>query len=253
MFWLNIFTNETLLLVAETLLIVTGSMLVGILLSHMYWGGMKKKISGLESLLESERQQNLQWRQQLEALADERTRLEREQFHMNAKIETQAKTIYDQTQYILSIENDHQLQKNTLEELKSSTEQYENRLQVITRELEQTQSKDKKLVKPVTVPAARANYDQVSQLLGRQVTENDLTIVYGIGPKTAALLHQQGINTWDELAVTKETQFRQWLDEAGGIYKTLQPEDWSKQALMAARGEWRKLRLFQERLKKPAT
>ena len=98
----------------------------------------------------------------------------------------------------------------------------------------------------------RANYDHVSRLLGRQVTENDLTLIAGIGPRTASLLQKMGIESWDALAATPVDKLRQILGDAGGVYKSQDPTHWPKQASMAAQSEWRKLRVFQETLKKIA-
>jgi predicted flap endonuclease-1-like 5' DNA nuclease len=89
----------------------------------------------------------------------------------------------------------------------------------------------------------------VSKLIGRQVAENDLTLILGIGPKTAEILKSHGVDTWDKLAATPLLDLSKWLLEAGGIYKSQDPTSWAKQATMAAHGEWRKLRLYQETLR----
>jgi len=121
---------------------------------------------------------------------------------------------------------------------------------VIEEELLQSKSIAKPLKKIISSVATRANYEHVSQLLGRQVTENDLTLITGIGPKTAALLQANGIQTWNDLAKAKVEDLGEILSEAGGIYKSQDPTHWPKQAVMAAKSEWRKLRVFQESLRK---
>jgi predicted flap endonuclease-1-like 5' DNA nuclease len=82
------------------------------------------------------------------------------------------------------------------------------------------------------------------------VSENDLTVIAGIGPKAAALLRSHGIGTWKDLADTSVEFLRQVLDGEGGPYKGIDPGHWPGQARMAERGEWRKLRAYQDFLRR---
>jgi predicted flap endonuclease-1-like 5' DNA nuclease len=161
-----------------------------------------------------------------------------------------AKTIYDQSQNLYSREAEFKHQKATIDTLNSTIDSYQHRLRIIEEELEQVKVKETKPRKSSTPSAVSANYEHVSKLLGKQVTDNDLTLIIGIGPKTAALLQSQGLQTWEELAAVTQEHLRKILSEAGGIYKTQDPTHWAKQALMASQGEWRKLRVFQETLRK---
>ena len=52
---LNIFNNEAFLVLAETLVIVIGSLLLGVLLAYFYWGGMRNKINELEIEIAAEK------------------------------------------------------------------------------------------------------------------------------------------------------------------------------------------------------
>ena len=248
---LNILDNETFLIAAETLFIVTGSMLLGILLAYYYWGGNKSIVADLSSTLEQEKKNNEELRDQVRDITDLRSELQSEVNELNAKYNGQTKTIYDQRQYIFSHEAEHKNQKAVIEGLNLTIDSYQHRLRVIEEELEKARTPE---VKPkqraTTIPAIRANYEHVSKLLGRQVTENDLTLIVGIGPKTAALLKENGIEDWGQLAATSAKVLRVLLVEAGGVYKSQDPTHWPKQASMAAQGEWRKLRVFQETLRK---
>lgn len=250
MFWLNIFDNQSVLMAAEMLVIVIGSMLMGILLSYLYWGGMRKKVDALASTLHEEIQQGEELRGQVKLVSQIRMQLQSEMNDMKAKSEVQAKTIYDQYQYIYSCEAEIKKQKAAMDGLHSDIDAYQHRLGIIEAELEKAKSPVVKPKKTSPLPAVRANYEHVSKLLGRQVTENDLTLITGIGPKTATLLQTHGIHTWEDLARTSIDTLRGLLTEAGGIYKSQDPTDWAKQAIMAAKGEWRKLRVFQESLRK---
>ena len=249
MLWLNILNNETVLLIAETLFIVIGSMLLGILLSYLYGTGTRKKLEELMITLEQEQKQSEELREQIKQINQLKAQLQTEVSELKSKSESQSKTIFDQHQYIYSREADHKNYKSTIDELHSTIDSYQHRLRIIEEELEKAKSREAKPKKPNNGPPVRANFEHVSQLLGKQVTENDLTLIAGIGPKTATLLHSKGIQTWEDLAATPLATLRTILADAGGVYKSQDPEQWAKQAIMAARGEWRKLRIFQEKIR----
>ena len=80
--------------------------------------------------------------------------------------------------------------------------------------------------------------------------QDDLKIVEGIGPKIEVLLNNSGINTWQALAETELSQLKAILRAAGPSFNRLAaPESWSLQAILAANGEWSKLRQFQNKLR----
>ena len=250
MIWLNIIGNTTLLMIAETLVIVIGSMLMGILLSYLIMGGVKKQVAELQAEVENEKQHAESLREQAKELIGIQDHLKNEISEMRLKADRQSKTIYDQQLYIATKEGENKSQKGTIDGLNASIDSYQRRLKIIEDEL--TQAKNTVLIPHSSTPSVtlRANYDHVSKLLGKPVTENDLTVISGIGPKTAGLLQTNNINTWQDLSEAQVDVLRQILDSAGGIYKSLDPSSWPKQAFMAAQSEWRKLRVYQETLKK---
>ncbi len=255
MYWLDIF-NDNIILVAETLAILIGSMLMGILLSYLYWGSLKKQVTKLSNNLDLERDSAIDLKDQIKQLTTIKGLLQSEIVDAKLKSDAQGKKIYDQQQQLFDqqgqigqLETLSKNQKDSLDELNSTIDTYQQRLRVIEDELLQTKNVATPLKRVVAAAATRANYEHVSKLLGRQVTENDLTIVHGIGPKTASLLHDHGIKTWADLAGMSSKDLGKILFEAGGVYKSLDPKYWPKQAVMAAKSEWRKLRVFQETLK----
>ena len=255
MLLLDIFSAD-LLLVAETLAIVIGSMLMGILLSYLFMGGLKKKIAELSNTLEEEREREDELKNQLRILTNVKAQLQSDITDGSNKQDAQAKKIFDQQQQLFDqqqqlahLDTLSKNQKTTLDDLYSTIDSYLRRLRVIEEELLQTKNVTVPLRKVVSISATRANYEHVSKLLGRQVTENDLTLIQGIGPKTASLLQSNGIQTWDDLAKTSVKDLGKILSEAGGVYKSIDPSHWPKQAKMAAKSEWRKLRVFQETIK----
>ena len=262
MFLIDIFSDD-LLLVAETLAIVIGSMLMGILLSYLFMGGLKNRIAELSNSLEEEREKEEELKNQLRILTNTKAQLQSEITDGSNKQDAQAKKIFDQQQQLFDQQqqlSDQQQQlvhldtlsknqKGTLDDLYSTIDSYLRRLRTIEEELFQAKNISVPLRKVVSISATRANYEHVSKLLGRQVTENDLTLILGIGPKTASLLHANGIRTWEDLAKTSVKALGKILTEAGGVYKSIDPSHWPKQANMAAKSEWRKLRVFQETIK----
>lgn len=75
---------------------------------------------------------------------------------------------------------------------------------------------------------------------------NDLKIVEGIGPKIETLFKRAGIEDWEALAATSQERLKELLNEAGPRYRLADPETWPTQADMAAKGEWDKLKEYQD-------
>jgi len=88
-------------------------------------------------------------------------------------------------------------------------------------------------VSPVEVVAAPARMD-------------DLTMIEGIGPKIAGLLHQKGITTFARLAAAELPMLEQMLRENGMQFT--KPASWMGQARLAADGKMDELKALQEKL-----
>jgi predicted flap endonuclease-1-like 5' DNA nuclease len=74
--------------------------------------------------------------------------------------------------------------------------------------------------------------------LGRTVREDDLTVIDGIGPKIAGLLHADGIATWAALSKADVGRLQRILDGAGPRYRTYRPDAWPRQAGLLAHGRF---------------
>ena len=94
----------------------------------------------------------------------------------------------------------------------------------------------------------RESLEMAEQIFGKVVVPNDLQLIKGIGPKIEEVLHRSGIGSWAELAMANLPGLRQILEDAGPRYRIIDPKTWSIQARMAAKGEWRKLKAYQETL-----
>lgn len=83
---------------------------------------------------------------------------------------------------------------------------------------------------------------------GKKITQDDLKVVEGVGPKIESLLNEAGINTWAQLADAPTEQVQAILDEAGPRYRMHDPATWAKQARLAANGAWEELEALQDSL-----
>jgi predicted flap endonuclease-1-like 5' DNA nuclease len=78
-------------------------------------------------------------------------------------------------------------------------------------------------------------------------SEDDLTEIEGIGPKSAGVLQKAGIRSYSQLAETEPEQIKEILKEAG--MRTINPETWPEQAELAAQGDWDELYALRDELK----
>ena len=98
-------------------------------------------------------------------------------------------------------------------------------------------------------PAKVGKSEKITLPSGKKVTQDDLKLVEGIGPKIEGLLNEAGINTWAELAAADQSKIQAILDEAGPRYRMHDPATWAKQAQLAAEGNWEELETYQDHLK----
>lgn len=84
--------------------------------------------------------------------------------------------------------------------------------------------------------------------LGKKIKENDLTIIEGIGPKIAELFQNAGIKTWEDLSKTPVEKCKEILNGGGERFALHNPGTWPKQAEMAYKGLWEKLKEWQDKL-----
>ncbi|MFM2268783.1 MAG: hypothetical protein RL757_2224 [Bacteroidota bacterium] len=71
---------------------------------------------------------------------------------------------------------------------------------------------------------------------------DNLTVIEGIGSKIGALLKENGVGTWHDLAATSITRLRDILETAGGGFKMHNPETWPEQAQLLVSNEFDKFR-----------
>jgi predicted flap endonuclease-1-like 5' DNA nuclease len=108
---------------------------------------------------------------------------------------------------------------------------------------------EKKSAKPKakkTVTKAKPKAKKVVAKAPAKTAKDNLTKVEGIGPKIQGLLYDDGIFTWQQLSEVAVSRIQKVLDAAGSRYRVHNPGTWPKQAGMAAKGEWEKLKKWQD-------
>lgn len=79
---------------------------------------------------------------------------------------------------------------------------------------------------------------------------DDLTKIWGIGPKIAGLLNQAGIVSYTQLAETDLERLQEILQ--GGSVRLAKPQSWPEQARLAAAGQWDELPALVQSIKSAA-
>jgi len=81
-----------------------------------------------------------------------------------------------------------------------------------------------------------------------QEAGDDLTIIEGIGPRIQALLYQNGIHTYSQLAESEVEQLQAILVAGGASFRLAEPSSWPRQAKLAAASDWVRLQALKEKL-----
>jgi predicted flap endonuclease-1-like 5' DNA nuclease len=89
------------------------------------------------------------------------------------------------------------------------------------------------------------NKSAAKAAFGKNIKQDDLKVVEGIGPKIEGLFHNYDIKTWKALSKTSVSKCRQVLDSGGDRYKVHDPASWPLQAKMCYAGKWKALHKWQ--------
>ncbi len=80
------------------------------------------------------------------------------------------------------------------------------------------------------------------------VSQDDLKLVEGVGPKIEELLKASGINTWSDIASTDVATLKAVLAKGGDRFQMHDPSSWADQAALAVEGKWSELEEYQDLL-----
>lgn len=106
----------------------------------------------------------------------------------------------------------------------------------------------KSTAKTKTESPAKAKEAPKAKAAPKAKKADDLTMVEGIGPKTAELLQGAGIASFSDLAKASADKIREMLHEAGGGFASHDPATWPEQASLAAEGKFDELKEWQDKL-----
>ncbi|MGC1515381.1 MAG: hypothetical protein WA810_07370 [Maribacter sp.] len=83
-------------------------------------------------------------------------------------------------------------------------------------------------------------------VFGKNIKQDDLKVVEGIGPKIEGMFKESGIKTWKALSESSVAECQTVLDKGGQRYKIHDPSSWPMQAKMCYEGKWGDLLKWQE-------
>ncbi len=141
-------------------------------------------------------------------------------------------------------QKEHELDEKNQElaSCKSELEKYKTKVAGLEKQNAQTPNQSTEQ-KPSFDP------EQAKKIMGKNIKENDLKIIEGIGPKIEELFKKSGIDTWKKLAETPASTLKKILDEQGGKnFKMHDPGTWPQQAKLAYQGKWKELKELQDKL-----
>ena len=78
--------------------------------------------------------------------------------------------------------------------------------------------------------------------------KDDLKKLEGIGPKLEQILNAAGLQNFTQLAAMTPAEIKPILDAAGNQFRMHDPKSWPYQAELAAKGEWERLKEYQNLL-----
>lgn len=70
------------------------------------------------------------------------------------------------------------------------------------------------------------------------ISNDNLQVLEGIGPKVQDILNEHGVKTFEDLSYKSTDQLRAILDTYGTKYRMIDPEPWVDQAKLAVVGDW---------------
>jgi chromosome segregation ATPase len=105
------------------------------------------------------------------------------------------------------------------------------------------------------ITTEKEKYDSIIASLNAELTTyrnrytpDDLKVIEGIGPKIEEILNKAGIIKFSQLSDMEPAQVKTILEVAGSRFSMHNPETWGIQADLANKGDWDKLKEYQEYL-----
>jgi chromosome segregation ATPase len=204
-----------------------------------------------------------------------------EHTHLNGQYTSLVKELEEHKQDKDSLSEQVNTWRNAYESLKNANESLSNRIIALENEL--AEGKTTVIEKYIDVPPDLQNlqeryneletrlngmsrryqdittekekYESIIANLNAELTSyrnrytpDDLKLIEGIGPKIEEILNNAGIIKFSQLSDMEPQQVKSILEAAGSRFAMHNPETWGIQADLANKGDWDKLKEYQEYL-----
>ena len=83
-------------------------------------------------------------------------------------------------------------------------------------------------------------------VFGKNIKQDDLKVIEGIGPKIEGMFKDSGIKNWKALSDASVADCQKVLGKGGKRYRIHDPASWPMQAKMCYEGKWNDLMKWQE-------
>jgi len=141
-----------------------------------------------------------------------------------------------------ALEQNNAQHRNEIAALKADYEQHIDELTLLAHSQSVAANNNSE-----TIPSLATN-SAISHVKADSITIDDLTVIEGIGPKANSVLHNAGINSYNDLAHANVGALKHILQDAGSRFRLLAPDTWPQQASLAAEGNWEALGKLQDSL-----
>lgn len=254
MFKDNLFEGACAYATYEILVMLLGTLLLGSILGYLIWGWRRRRDTFIEQQSEKYKHiSNLRQvqivdlsikltslKEQLE-LADSRASLSEYRLR---KAQEELEELKSQPQpQARPKEPDEQLHGSDTGVMSETT------LADISHAMQKGKRESEELTQSNNVDISPESLELAEKTLGRPVDANDFTVIFGIDQRMAVALHQNGIKSWEQLSRSSLADFHHAIHSANLHHREYDPASWATQARMAMRGEWKKLKVYQESLK----
>jgi predicted flap endonuclease-1-like 5' DNA nuclease len=227
----------------EVLIMLVGTFLLGLLLGYLIWGFLKRKLEELEKrIYEFEHSLTLK-NDQIDELEKKNSLLQEENDQAQRELNRKSGQYTDSLTTIKALTGEVEALKG-----KVSASIKDTSVSSVTS-TGKGKSAAKKSVNPLRIGSTKTSLGKAAGIYGRTIIANDLKLIEGIGPKIEEIFKKKGIRTWARLAESKVADLRDILEKAGSRFSLHNPATWPRQSRMAAKGEWKKLKAYQDKLK----
>lgn len=259
MFNENPFSGACVASTFEVLVMLAGTFALGVLLGYLIWGWLRREIVRLRESVAHAESISTARESRITSMVSLTTTLKDEVERLETKVSLAEYRLRRAQEESFALQEALSGQQSAEGATLSEVPQREDgpTLADITHAMDGSQEgqdstagteRDRRPQQALRRGESPESIEMARQVLQREVHANDLKLIRGIGPRVEEVLHRAGIRTWADLAQSALPQLREILSDAGPRYRMFDPKTWSVQARMAAKGEWRKLKAYQETL-----